>query len=92
MAATGLSAVEETTEGVLTDSRTATTRRPSSTMPPSDKELGSSPSQDRKNFNVAKVGKNILDRLQSVSKRRTRTSPVPIFVSDVYQSEGLFKI
>ena len=77
-AATGLSAVEETTEGVLTDSRTATTRHLSSTMPPSDKELGLSPSQDRKDFGVAKVSKNILDRLWSASDRLVPRLSIPV--------------
>ena len=68
--ATGLSAVEEITEGVLTDSRTAsTTRWLSSSMLPTDNGLGLLLSQDHKDFEVAKDSKNILDRLRSASDR-----------------------
>ena len=84
-AATGLSAVEETTEGALTDSRTGTTRRLSSTMPPSNNGLDLSPSQDRKDFGVAKISKNILDRLWSASDRLVPrlSTPVPVPTSPV---------
>ena len=69
-AATGLSAVEEITEGALTDSRTAsTTHWLSPNMTPSDNEFGLLPPQDRKDFEVTKASKNILGRLWSISDR-----------------------
>lgn len=63
----GLSAVEEITEGVLTDSRATSARRLSPSMLPSDNELGLLPSQDRKDLEVAKDYKNLLHRLLSAS-------------------------
>ena len=79
-AATGLSAVEEITESVLTDSRTASTTRRLS--PISDNGLGLLSSQDHKDFEVAKVSKNMLDRLRLASYRLVpRLSlpwPVPV--------------
>jgi hypothetical protein len=63
--ATGLSAVEEITEGGLTDSRTASTaNRRSLSMPPSDSELGWLPSRSRMDLEVTKDRKNILGRLR----------------------------
>jgi len=92
-AATGLSAVEEITEGVLTDSRTAsTTRRLSPTMRPRDNGPGLFLSQDRKDSEVAKVSKSILDHLRSASDRLVpRLSiprPVPVPTSPVTDSSG----
>ena len=61
----GLSAVEEITEGGLTDSRTTSTgNRLSFSMPPSNNELGSLPSHDRKDLEVTKRSRNILGRLR----------------------------
>ena len=63
---TGLSAVEEITEGGLTDSRTTSTGdRLSLSLSPSDNQLGSLPSH-RKDFEVTKRGRNILGRLREV--------------------------
>ena len=62
---TGLSAVEEITEGGLTDSRTTSTgNRFSLSMPPSDNELGSFASHDHKRLEVTKRSGNILGRLR----------------------------
>lgn len=65
--ATGLSAVEEITEGGLTDSRTVSTaNRLTLTVPP---ELGLLPSCNRKEFDVTKAGKSIFNRLRSAGNR-----------------------
>ena len=65
---TGLSAVEEITEGVLTDSRaTSSARRLSPNIPPSNNELASFPSHNYKHLEVAKDNRNLLRRLLSAS-------------------------
>lgn len=68
--ATGLSAVEEITEGGLTDSRTASTaNRLTLSMPPSSNEVGLLPPGDREGFEATKGRKTVLDRLRSASNR-----------------------
>ena len=78
--ATGLSAVEEITEGGLTDSRTTSAvDRLSLSMPPSDNELGLLPSHGRKDLHVTKNSKNILGRLREAitSDRLTSRLSIP---------------
>ena len=65
-AATGLSAVEEITEGGLTDSRTSTANWLSISAPPSDNELGLLPPRDRKDLEAIKDSKGIFGRLRGV--------------------------
>lgn len=68
--ATGLSAVEEITEGGLTGSRTASTApRLSLSMTPGDNELGLLPSYNRMDHNVIRDSKNLLGRLRLASDR-----------------------
>lgn len=77
---TGLSAVEEITEGGLTDSRTTSTgNRLSLSMPPSDNELGSLPSHDRKDLDVTKPSRNLLGRFREamVNDRLVPHIPIP---------------
>ena len=76
---TGLSAVEEITEGGLTDSRTTSTgNRLSLIMPPSDNELGSFPSHDRKDLDVTKPGRNLLGRFREAMVGDRLVSRIPI--------------
>ena len=76
--ATGLSAVEETTEGGLTDSRTASTaHRLSLSILPSDNELGILQSHHRKELEVTKDNKGILWRLRSASDRLVPRLSIP---------------
>ena len=95
--ATGLSAVEEITEGALTDSRTTSTGyRPSLSTPPSDNELGLLPYHDHMDFEATKANKNILDRLRGAmvgNKLVSRLSipwaslsPTPLAVKDQLDS------
>ena len=77
---TGLSAVEEITEGGLTDSRTASTaNRLSLSIPLSDNELGLLPHHDRKDPEVNKESKNILGRLRGamISERLVSRLSIP---------------
>jgi len=77
---TGLSAVEEITEGGLTDSRTASTaNRLSLSMPPSDNELGLLSYLDRKDPEVNKESKNIFGRLRGamISERLASRLSIP---------------
>jgi len=78
--ATGLSAVEEITEGGLTDPRTTSTAdRLSLSTPPSHNGLGSLPSHDRKDPEVTKPSKNIFGRLRDamVSDRLVSRLSIP---------------
>lgn len=79
---TGLSAVEEITEGGLTDSRTASTanRRTLSTIPPNNDELGLYLSCHRKNFDVTRDSKSVLNRLWSASNRFVPRLSIPLSV------------
>ena len=63
----GLSAVEEITEGVLTDSRATSAHQLSPNASPSDNDLGLLPSRDRKDPEVTKDYRNLLHRLLSAS-------------------------
>ena len=73
---TGLSAVEEITEGGLTDSRSASTaNRLAPCMPNND--LGLLPSCNRKEVEVTKDNKSILNRLRSASNRLVPRLPTP---------------
>ena len=76
---TGLSAVEEITEGGLTDSRTSTVNWLSLSIPPSDNELGLLPSHGRKGIEMTKDRKSILGRLRGaiVSDRLVSRLTIP---------------
>jgi len=78
--ATGLRAVEEITEGGLTDSRTTSTvDRLSLGVPPGHGGLGSLPSHDRKGLEVTKPSENIPGRLRAamVSDRLVSRLSIP---------------
>lgn len=76
--AAGLSAVEEITEGGLTDSRAASTaNRITLSMPQSNNELGSLPPRHRKELNAKKDSKSILKRLRSASNRLVHNLSIP---------------
>lgn len=75
---TGLSVVEEITEGVLTDSRSAsTTHRFSPSRPPGSNELGLLSTHNHKDSEVTKDSKTILDHLRSVSERVVPCLSIP---------------
>ena len=76
--ATCLSAVEEITEGGLTNSMTpSTTNQLSLSVPHSDNELGLLPLQLRKDLEVKKDTKNVLGRLRFSSNRLVPRLSVP---------------
>jgi len=75
---TGLSVVEEITEGVLTDSRsTYTSHRLSPSLPPGDNELGLLSPHDHKVLAVTRDCNSILGRLRSVGERAIPRFSIP---------------